>query len=135
MSRQDKSSRHDPRLLAEWISFGISLLLILALTGFLVFEALQRHDKALPIEIEVETRQITQAGGQYVLPVRVRNTGHRTMRKLIVRVGFEGPGAPSPMEIDMEYLGENSEQTIHCYTDADPRQWRVWARPLVYLLD
>jgi uncharacterized protein (TIGR02588 family) len=123
-----------PRL-AEWVSFGISLALILALAAYLVYEAITRNEEFLPVSVEVQTDRAAPAGGRYVLPIRVRNLGRATMRALMIRVGFERPDAPPPIDLRIEYLGEESEQLIYVYTDTDPRPLHPFAKPLAYQVD
>jgi uncharacterized protein (TIGR02588 family) len=130
-------SKHDhfsPRL-AEWISFGVALLMILALAVFLVYEGLTRDDNALPIAIEVQTDKAAPAGDRFVLPIRVRNLGKATMSSVALRVSFDRENPPRPIDLWLEYLGEESEQMVYVYTDTDPRQLHPIVTPLAYQAD
>lgn len=128
------SASFKPRL-AEWISFAIALAMILTLAGFLVYEGISRNEDYLPVAIDLQLDQAGPAGERFVLPIKVRNLGKATMRTFQIRVGFNVPNAPPPMDLTIDFLGEGSEQTIHIYTETDPRGLKPFATPLAYQTD
>jgi uncharacterized protein (TIGR02588 family) len=130
-----KDGHHFSARLAEWISFGVSLLLILALAVFLVYEALTRDDNPLPIAIDVQTDKAAPTGDRFVLPIRVRNLGMATMRSVQIRVSFDRADPSPPIDLQLDYLGEKSEQMVYVYTDRDPRLLHPIVTPLAYQED
>lgn len=132
-------SRHRPaRRTAEWVSLGISALLILSIAAYLLWEGVTAQQTAVPVDVKVRPDRTQQAGERYVLPVEVRNNGQVTLRDLRIVVELAGADAGAdagPREIDIDYLGQRSGQTLYLYFDRDPRSLDVRARPVQYRLE
>jgi uncharacterized protein (TIGR02588 family) len=124
--------------LAEWVSFGVSCLLIAGLAAFLVYEIVKRNDAYVVPRIVVRTDAVRQLEAVFILPVEVENTGRRTLRDLEIELTYTPPGNQQPekkAEKTFDYLGEGAKQTLYFYLDHDPRQVPVHVRPLHYRLD
>jgi hypothetical protein len=52
-----------------------------------------------------------------------------------LRVSFDRENPPPPIDLRLEYLGEESEQMVYVYTDTDPRQLHPIVTPLAYQAD
>jgi uncharacterized protein (TIGR02588 family) len=128
--------RSGPRRLAEWVSLGISMALILGLAGSLLYEALQPHPPYVPAEVKPLIAEIREESDRYILPIQVANHGERTLRDLTVEVEYLSPdGKTETRDITIDYLGERSEQKVYTYFDRHPRDLHVRARPISYRLD
>ncbi|HTE20375.1 MAG TPA: hypothetical protein VK689_18580, partial [Armatimonadota bacterium] len=69
-------AEHPPspaRTLAEWVSLGISILLIVALAGYLLRAAARGDDPYVPTEVRPLLDQARQVGGAFILPVEIAN--------------------------------------------------------------
>ena len=125
------------RTLAEWVSLGVSCLLIVALAGFLVYEMVRGNDPYNLARTAAQADAARQVEAVFILPVDVENTGRRTLRDLEVELAYTPPGKQQPERATkkIDYLGEGSTQTLYFYLDHDPRQMSVHVRPLHYRLD
>ena len=124
------------RKLAEWVSLGLSVLLILSLAGFLTTRGLRSEPPFIAAEIRPRVEQARRLGERFVLPVELSNPSPRTLRNLRAEVEFtpEG-GEPEKREIEIDYLGQGATQTVYLYLDEDPAGLRIEATPLSYRLD
>jgi uncharacterized protein (TIGR02588 family) len=74
------------RRFAEWISLGISTVLLLCLAGYLLLQALAPDSPYLLAEARPLTAEVQQKGDRYILPIEISNQGRRTLRELKVEV-------------------------------------------------
>lgn len=136
MSDRPKRAREDPpqgRALAEWVSLGISALLLLGITAFLVYEGLREPPPFIPAEVRPLVEEARRVGGQYVLPIEVRNEGDRAFRSLEIEATYRGPdGREETQEMTLDYLGERSSEKLYLYMDQDPRATPVRTRAAHY---
>jgi uncharacterized protein (TIGR02588 family) len=124
------------RRFAEWISLGISAVLLLSLAGYLILQALAPDSPYLLAEARPLTEEVQQKGDRFILPIEISNRGRRTLRELKVEVGVTEPGGRSETrELQIDYLGEQSAQTVFLYFEQDPRALQIEARPVHYLID
>jgi uncharacterized protein (TIGR02588 family) len=124
------------RRFAEWISLGISTVLLLCLAGYLLLQALAPDSPYLLDEARPLTAEVQQKGDRYILPIEISNQGRRTLRELKVEVRATEPGGKSDTrELQIDYLGEQSAQKVFLYFEQDPRGSRVETRPVYYLVD
>ena len=123
------------RKLAEWVTMGISMLLILGLAGYLVFQGFQPAPPYIPAEVRALMQQVRQDGERYILPVEVANRGNRTLRDLKVEVTYLGPEGKETQDFLIDYLGERSQQNLFFYFDRHPAELQVETQPVSYRLD
>jgi uncharacterized protein (TIGR02588 family) len=127
------------RMFAEWLSLGISLVILLGIAGFLLYSGMRANGPYLPCEAEVLIDSTSRQGERYVVPLRISNTSDRSMRFVRVVVTYPDGHRTEPVtrDIDVDYLAEKSEQTIYLYFDTDPRSMSgaITAKPQHYLLD
>jgi uncharacterized protein (TIGR02588 family) len=124
------------RTLAEWVTLGLSGLLVLSLAGYLLFQV----SRPSPVSIEARTRlqfdQIRREGERYLLPLEVYNPGGHTLRDLKIEVRGESPaGEPETREVEIDYLGEHSTQQVYLYFDQEPRSLKLKSAPQQYRVD
>jgi uncharacterized protein (TIGR02588 family) len=124
------------RRLAEWISFGVSLALVLGLAGHLVWRMRVPVEDAVDARVTAQLDHVTEQQGRFVLPLVVENPSARTVRDLQVRIEYGPPGAaPESMDLLVDYLGQSSEQIVYAYFRRDPRALKISAEPISYRLD
>ena len=127
---------HRGRKLAEWVSLGLSLLLILGIGGYLLTEALRTGEPFVVAEAHLQHDRTVKKGETYILPMEVRNMGEHALRELKVQVTYTPPGGEEETrDIDVTYLGASSSQTMYLYFKDDPKTLNIKAEPLVYNLD
>ena len=136
---QDKKQRPAGRKLAEWVTLGVSVVLVLGVAGHLLREALEDRPPYIPVTVRVLTEEAGDTGGTFVLPLEVANRGGRTITSLTVRVTTRPAdgGAAEPTEIDLtiDYLGEGASERVYVVLDRHPRELRVEARTVSYQLE
>jgi uncharacterized protein (TIGR02588 family) len=124
------------RKLAEWVSFGVSALIVVALAAYLVYDGLRTNGPIVPIEVTVAIDEAARAEARYVVPVKVRNNGRRTLTDVKVRVTHRSGGGEARSEdFDIDYLPEDAQETVYVFVDRDPREAQVEARALQYRLE
>ena len=135
--KQDKQAvRARGRLLAEWVSLGISLLLILGVAGFLLYEALQPSPPYVPAQARALVEETRPQDDRYIMPVEVHNGGERTLREIKIELEYTSPdGKRETRDATLDYLGERSRDRVYFYFDDDPRGLHVQAKPVTYRVE
>lgn len=134
MSRE--RATRGPRRLAEWITFGLSLMLVLALAAHLAWRLREPVTELVDARITPRLDRVAQQEGRFVLPLDIVNPGGRTIRDLQVRVEYRGAsGEPRSMDLLVDYLGQSSEQVVYTYFRDDPRTLSVRAEAMSYRVD
>jgi uncharacterized protein (TIGR02588 family) len=82
---------------AEWVSFGISLAILLILVGLLGYEHFTRGNRPPVIEATPVLEDVRQEGTFYYLPVDVANRGDMTAEDVQVQVKLK-PGPDQEAE-------------------------------------
>jgi uncharacterized protein (TIGR02588 family) len=125
-----------PRRLAEWITFGLSLTLVLALAAHLAWRLREPVTELVDARITPRLDRVAQQEGRFVLPLDIANPGGRTIRDLQVRVEYRGAsGEPRSMDLLVDYLGQSSEQVVYTYFRDDPRTLSIRAEAMSYRVD
>jgi uncharacterized protein (TIGR02588 family) len=125
-----------PRRLAEWITFGLSLTLVLALSGHLAWRLREPVTELVDARITPRLDRVARQEGRFVLPLDIANPGGRTIRDLQVRVEYRGAGGePRSMDLLVDYLGQSSEQVVYTYFRDDPRTLSIRAEAMSYRVD
>jgi len=122
-----------PRRIAEWVSFGVSLALIVVLAAHLVWRMVEPPPEAIEASVTPLLDQVVQQEGRYVVPFAVQNASRRTVRHLQIRIRYEvTQGQEEQMDVLLDYLGEASTQTVYAYFRQDPRTLSIRAEPISY---
>ena len=124
------------RKLAEWVTLAASGLLVLAVAGFLAYQALREDGPYIVAELRPLPERVEHRDGQFILPVEVRNGGDRTLRDFRGEVVLRAPdGSADRHEFRIDYLGERATATVYVYSREDPAPLHIDARPLDYRLE
>jgi uncharacterized protein (TIGR02588 family) len=125
-----------PRRVAEWITFGLSLTLVLALSAHLAWRLREPVTELVDARITPRLDRVAQQEGRFVLPLDIANPGGRTIRDLQVRVEYRGAGGElRSMDLLVDYLGQSSEQVVYTYFRDDPRTLSIRAEAMSYRVD
>lgn len=117
------------RKAAEWTTLGVSVAILLALTGYLIYEGVTSDPAFIPVSATPLLDQVRRVDKRFVLPVEVSNPGRKTVTNLQVELrtadGVE-------VEITIDYLGQHAKRIVYAMLDADPRQMKVTVEPRIY---
>ena len=117
-----------PRRIAEWVSFGISLAIILALVVHLSWRLLASPAVLPNVRVTPRFEGVAEVGGHFVLPLEVSNPGPRTIQDVQIRIRYRSRrGATESMDLVIDYVGLTSTQTVFAHFDRDPRGMAVEA--------
>ncbi|HEX6383821.1 MAG TPA: TIGR02588 family protein [Anaerolineae bacterium] len=98
-------SQKRERTLAEWITLGISLAIVLILVGLITYEYFGRGNRPAVIEVRPRLESLTQAAGAYYLPVEIANEGDQTAASVWVEFTlFREDGSQESARIQVEFL-------------------------------
>lgn len=135
-SEEKKKKERKGRQLAEWVSLCISVVLILGIAGFLLYEALNSGEPYLVAETEILYDRMKKMDGTYILPIEIRNDGEHAIRELTIQVSYTPPGGKEETrDLTLNYLGEGSSQKRYLYFKDDPKTLDLKAEPQDYNLD
>jgi uncharacterized protein (TIGR02588 family) len=142
VSRGDSASEHHgrseargPRRFAEWLSFGVSLALVLAVVFYLLWRMRVPVTDTVLTQVAPQLDRVSEQHGRFVLPIQVKNPGSRTVRDLQLRVEYREQGEPRSLDVSIDYVGQSAEQLVYVYFSEDPRSLSVHAEAISYLVD
>ncbi len=114
----------------EWAVAGVGGVILAAVVGFLVYEAIARPPDVRP-EIGVAgAAPLALGNGTFLVPVTVTNTGHATGADVSVSGALvDGDGATiEESTITFDFVAQHSTETGGLYFTADPRSNRLVLR-------
>ena len=133
---QQQNERPAGRKIAEWFTLGTSIVIVLAVTGYLFVEAIKEHPPVVPFEMRVLIHEARATEGGFVVPLVVTNRGERTVKELNIRVTTNAGGDKEDTEdVTIDYLGEKASERVYLIFDRDPAALRPQARPVSYQLE
>lgn len=119
---QSSIAAQDPKpSLLEWTVRGISLLLIAALTGYVVWAALQPPQNPY-FTFEVQTEQIEQRGDEWVVPIQLTNEGTISIEGVAVSGELLAADGTVVDEEAMQFelIGNRESKDFELWFDRDP---------------
>ncbi len=123
-SGSDKGQRKPEKNRLEWVVFGVSAVLLAALTVYLVREAVRPHDR--PPEIVVQIGQVRESGGTFMVPVEARNDGDQPAEDMTIVVRLTVGGEERERaELAFSYLPRGSTHSGWVSFRTDPRKGRL----------
>lgn len=136
MNTDQINRRPTGRKIAEWVTLGVSLLLVLGVAAYLCYRALRETPRIVPLEVRVLAERSQKLADRHVVPVEVKNHGHRTLKNVKVKVVQRQPGvAGEATQLSIDFLGEGGVQMVYVYVQAHPRDLPVEAVPVSYELE
>lgn len=117
--QQDRHTEDDEgRTLPEWVSFGVALVLVLALVGVFVADLLGEERPADPL---ARVSGPVQANGSaYQVPVTVRNGGDLTAADVQVTAELSLGSTTLTAEQTIPFLAGGAEKRLVLVFDRDP---------------
>jgi uncharacterized protein (TIGR02588 family) len=108
----------------EKVAGAVSLLLVLGVIGFLLYEAFQPQTAP---EIVTEVQSITPQPGGYLVQFQASNRGRQTAASVLVEGALYDPaGSGEPIETaeaTFDYIPDQSDRTGSLVFARDPRQY------------
>jgi uncharacterized protein (TIGR02588 family) len=123
-----------PRSPAEWTTFSIALLILVAVIGLVVYEWLTQKNQP-PVLSVTRQGEMRQAPGQFYVPFSVTNTGGETAEsvQVIAELSINGKvEEDGEQQIDFLASGETEEGAF--VFSRDPRQGQLVVRVASYKL-
>lgn len=115
----------------EWAVFAVSLAVVLATLGYLVYDAATVRD-AKP-DLRVELGRPEPRSGGFAVPVTVHNRGDETAEGVHVEVTLETPGAePERAEYNVVFIPRQSRREGWVTFRSDPSKGRLTGRAMGY---
>lgn len=105
-----KTHRQHERSLAEWVSFGIASLVLIAIVSLVIYDWVATPATPPVIEL-MQSGEVRQANGQYYIPFTIKNIGGNTAEavQLIAELKINGEVEESG-EQQIDFLsGDESE--------------------------
>jgi uncharacterized protein (TIGR02588 family) len=94
------------RSVAEWVSLGISLGILLILLGLVFYTYLRNGDQPPIIDIQPQIIELRNESGGYYLPIDVTNTGSQTAQEITVQITLSVENASiESMSFSLPFLG------------------------------
>lgn len=118
----------------EWTVFAGGLLLLLAVSGYLLYEALTIADK--PAALSVSFGEAVAAGDphHFTVPISIRNDGGQTAAEVDVEVVLlEGDRQVERRELTFDFVPHMSSRSGALTFDAAPSPGQLRARVLTYV--
>jgi uncharacterized protein (TIGR02588 family) len=133
-SSNGRDARPGPRSIAEWITLGISSLIVLGLIGLTTYFHLTASTAPATVEVEPRLSDVYRAGSRYYLPVTVRNTGGETGEDVRIRVSVtDRSGRQEAAEVIVTFLAGGGASHATAAFGSDPREGQVEAVVVSYL--
>lgn len=120
-ARDGEANERRGRTAAEWITFAISIAIVLATVGVVSYLYLTGGGDPPIVAAEALTDQIRQDGETYYLPIAVTNRGGRTAEQVMIESELTaGTEPPEVSEFTLDFLAGNETATGFAVFASDP---------------
>ena len=116
----------------EWVVFGVGLVLVVCVVGYLVYDGASMGDA--PPDIEVTLGATVRRGAEFLVPVSVTNRGDETAEGVQIEVTLERAdgGEPERGEFGIAFLPRRATRRGWVSFSQDPAAGRLKPRVLGY---
>lgn len=122
-----------PQKLAEWVTTGVSVLIILAVAGYLIHLTTLPESPHVAVQVRPLLQEARTTGDRFALPIELANPSRQTLQDVQAEVSWQSAdGQPRRYEFKLDYIGERETQKVFVVLDRDPSTANVQARPLGY---
>jgi uncharacterized protein (TIGR02588 family) len=109
--RGTQPARDRDRSTAEWVTLGVSIVILAAIVGLVVYVYLSGGDEPATIAVRPLLEEVRHDGDTYYLPVEVANNGDRTAEDVQVQVTLTaGEGEPASATFTLRFLAGGEQQ-------------------------
>jgi uncharacterized protein (TIGR02588 family) len=111
----------------EWVAAAVSTLLVLAVVGYLLYDAVARPRTPPALTVRADT--VLKADGLWLVRFRAENRGHETAAGVKVQGELmEGERMVEASEAVLDYVPGESVRRGGLFFRADPRAYRLELR-------
>lgn len=111
----------------EWVAAMASSLLVLAVVGYLLYDAVARPRTPPAITVQADT--VLKTGGLWLVRFRADNQGHETAAGVLVEGALmEGERPVESSQATLDYVPGESVRHGGLFFRADPRAYRLELR-------
>ena len=104
-----------PRTTAEWVTFAVSVAVLLVVIGAILVEARRGDDPAEPVAVIGAT---TRRGSQYQVEVTVENRGDAAAASVQVTASLAHDGETTESDQTIDFLaGDDQEELVFVFED------------------
>lgn len=120
------TAKRPARTTAEWVTFGISVAILLVVVGLIALQATGSDSPALPRVLK--TGPVEHRGDHYLVPVEIRNDGGATAET--VQVTAELTLGEETIEADqtVEFLAQGERAEVTFVFEQDPASGELVVR-------
>lgn len=111
----------------EWVAAAVSTALVLAVVGYLLYDAVARPRTPPSVTVQVDT--VLRAGGLWVVRFHARNEGHTTAAAIHVQGELlEGQRVVETSEAVLDFVPGESVRHGGLFFRMNPRAYRLELR-------
>ena len=127
--RRGRAERSDrPRSFAEWVSLGISILIVAGVVGLVLYQHVTRRTEPAVIEVQAQLDKVRRAGGTYYVPLEITNSGGVTAEEVVVEVELVPTrGERERAELTVRFLAGGDTHHATAVFKSDPTQGTLTA--------
>lgn len=128
LSEDEKSqtAQDPPPTALGWAARGVSVGLVLALLGYLLFTGLGATETAL-LEARAETEKIQQLNGQWMVPAVIENVGDLSVEAATVTLSLvaEDGEVIESEDVTIALLGQDGSVDVQYWFNSDPGDYEL----------
>lgn len=122
------------RTRAEWVTFAISSILVLALFVLLIVQALFTGREPASISVHFEPAEARQEPSGYYLPLRIANSGDEAAEEVWVRIALEPKQGPTEVAVvALTFLTGHGDEEAGVVFQSDPAEGTLRVAGIGYL--
>ena len=110
-------SRRRPTTGAEWVTFGVAALIVLAVVGAILSQV---SAKSAPPAPTVEVAPAKERDGRFVVPVTVTNEGDETAQDVQVTATLTNDDGETTSDQVLAFLAGGEEEQLEFLFEDDP---------------
>ena len=110
-------ARRRPTTGAEWVTFGIAAVIVLAVIGAILSQVAAPSAPPSPI---VEVDAAVERDGRFVVPVRLRNAGDETAQDVQVTATLTTDDGETTSDQVLDFLAGGEEEELEFVFGEDP---------------
>jgi uncharacterized protein (TIGR02588 family) len=131
MTDRDGGESGGARSRWEWVAAAVSTALVLAVVGYLLYDAVARPQTPPAVEVAADT--VLRSGGLWLVEFRAVNGGHQTAAAVKVEGALmRADSAVETSEAVLDYVPGRSVRHGGLFFSRDPRAYRLELRALGY---
>ena len=120
------------RSAAEWTTLIISSLIVMALAGLVIFQAVSGGTEPPNIEVEPQLTEVRSEGDSYYLPLSITNSGDLTGEEVEVEATLTSGEEEETSAVTIAFLAGGETESATAVFSSDPREGELEVRVVGY---